>query len=360
MKEQLLSFIGNIRADKRVNSFDEAATKQGIILRILSILSWDIFNTNEVKPEQEAGEGNVDYALRLNNANKVFIEVKRVNEDLGNHQEQLLAYSFKKGVSLAILTNGVTWWFYLPLLAGNWDERKFYTIDMLQQAPDDIATKFITFLSRGNIGTGEAIQNAETIYKGQQKQNILRETLHKAWNKIITEPDELLIGLINDTTEKLCRYKADSGFIEQFLSTNRSQFLLSETQPSKISLKAVKRKAPSMAKPKAIEDYKGKSITCFYFKNRRYEVRFWWNLLVELSSIIYSLHKNEFEKVLELRGTKRPYFSRNKNELRCSGKISNSNIFVEIHGGANNIVKRCYDLLALFGYSQGDLRIEAH
>ena len=72
MKERLLSFIENIRADKRINSFDEAATKQGIILPLLSTLGWNIFNIDEVKPEQEAGEGNVDYSLRLNNANKVF------------------------------------------------------------------------------------------------------------------------------------------------------------------------------------------------------------------------------------------------------------------------------------------------
>lgn len=361
MKEQLLSFIENIRADKRVNSFDEAAGKQGVILPLLSKLGWDVFNIDEVKPEQEAGGGNVDYALRLNNSNKVFIEVKRPSEDLENHQEQLLDYSFKKGVRLAILTNGLTWWFYLPLYEGSWHERKFYTIDMRQQVPDDVATKFIDFLSKENIHNGKAIQNAENIYKGQQKQNVLRETLHKAWNKIVSEPDELLIDLINDTTEKLCGYKADSELIGQFLSTNKSHFLLTDVQPSKPPVKVVKKKT-SLIKPEAPEDYTGKSITGFSFKNKRYEVRFWWNLLVELSSIIYSLHKNEFEgKALELRGKwGKPYFSNNKKEISNPAKISNSNIFVETHGNANTLVKRCHKLLALFGYSQGDLRIEAH
>ncbi|HHT9126173.1 MAG TPA: type I restriction endonuclease [Candidatus Brocadiia bacterium] len=356
MKEQLLSFIENIRADKRIDSFDEAATKQGIILPLLSNLGWNIFNIDEVKPEQEAGEGNVDYALRLNNKDKIFIEVKRVNEDLEKHQEQLLDYSFKKGVWLAILTNGVSWWFYLPLYEGSWYERKFYTIDMLQQEPDDIATKFIDFLSKENINNEKAILNAESVYRGQQKRKILRETLHKAWNKIITEPDELLMDLINDTTEKLCGYKADSELIEQFLLTNRGQFLLSEIQLPKPPLE---KKKP-LIKSEAPGDYIGKSIMGFYFKNKKYEVRSWHDLLMELSSLIYSLHRNEFERALELRGTKRPYFTRNKNELRIPEKISNSNIFVEVNLNANNIVKICYDLLAIFGYSQRDLQIEAH
>lgn len=360
MKEQLISFIENIRVDKRINSFDEAAGKQGVILPLLSKLGWDVFNIDEVKPEQEAGGGNVDYALKLNNTNKVFIEVKRPSEDLENHQEQLLDYSFKEGVKLAILTNGLTWWFYLPLHEGSWYERKFYTIDMLQQEPDDVTAKFIDFLSRENIHNGKAVENAEGIYKGQQKQNILRETLHKAWNKIITEPDELLMDLINDTTEKLCGYKADSELIEQFLSTNKSQFSLHDIQPTRVPVKTTKKKPFSLVKSEASEDHAGKSITCFYFKNKKYEVRSWRDLLFELLNIINSLYRNEFERVLELRGRKRPYFTRDKNELRKPAKISNSNIFVETNLNANNVIKMCYDLLALFGYSQEDLQIEAH
>ena len=128
MKEKLLQLIQQLKLDKRLVSFDEASTKQAVILRILSLIGWDTFNIDEVVPEYSIGGKKVDFSLRHSNANKTFIEVKKIGEDLEKHQEQLLNYSFQEGVKLSILTNGITWWFYLPLHEGSWEQRKFYTI----------------------------------------------------------------------------------------------------------------------------------------------------------------------------------------------------------------------------------------
>lgn len=228
MKEKLTKFIQNLRTDERINSFDEAATKQAIILRLLSILEWDTFNIEEVKPEYSVGGKSVDYSLRLANVNKVFLEVKRIGEDLEKHQEQLLNYSFQEGVKLAALTNGVTWWFYLPLYEGSWEQRRFYTIDILQQEPDEVASKFIDFLSKNNIDTGKAIQNAEAIHKSRERQTKIKNALPEAWNKIVFEANELLINLISETTEKLCGYKPDSEIVKRFLSEYKDQLFISE------------------------------------------------------------------------------------------------------------------------------------
>jgi len=236
MQYELNSFIESLKGDRRIISFDEAATKQAVVLKILSLLSWEIFNIDKVTPEYSVGGKRVDYSLRINNANKVFIEVKRIGEELENHQEQLLNYSFQEGVKISILTNGVTWWFYLPLHEGSWEQRKFYTIDVLQQEPEDVTAKFIDFISYDNIDSGNAVQNAEAIYKGQQKLNVLKDTLPKAWDKIISEPDEILIELISDTAEKFCGYKADSGLVKQFLSSYRGQLMIPAVQPAKVAL----------------------------------------------------------------------------------------------------------------------------
>ena len=137
MQNQLTSFIEILKVDRRIISFDEAATQQAVVTRLLSLLGWDIFNIDEVTPEYSIGEGRVDYSLRIGNVNKVFIEVKKIGEELEKHQEQLLEYSYKQGVRLSILTNGVTWWFYLPWQEGSWEQRKFYSIDILQQESND-------------------------------------------------------------------------------------------------------------------------------------------------------------------------------------------------------------------------------
>ncbi|MFW5983507.1 MAG: type I restriction endonuclease [bacterium] len=220
MKEELISFITDKRSDESIRRYDEATTKQAIVLRVLSILGWDIFDANEVKPEYSLSEKKVDYALRINNTNKVFLEVKKVNEEIDNHQEQLLNYSFQEGVKLAVLTNGITWWFYLPLNEGNWEQRKFYAIDVIQQDESDIADKFIDFLSKQTVKNEEAVKRAEQIYKGKVKNIEIKRNLPKAWNKLISEPDDLLVDLINETLEKICGYRADDEQVEHFLHSS--------------------------------------------------------------------------------------------------------------------------------------------
>lgn len=227
MLEQLNSFIENLKANPKVSSFDEASTKQAIILPLIHILGWNTYNVDEVTPEFLVENRRVDYSLRLNNTNEFFIEVKKIGEDLEKYQEQLLDYSFRQGVELATLTNGITWWFYLPTKKGDWRARKFYTIDIIQQESNDVASKLVDLLSKNNVQSGKAVQHAESIYKGRLKKKTIEDTLPEAWNKIITEADSLLIDLIAEITEKLCGFKPETEVVKQFLEYHEAEFLIS-------------------------------------------------------------------------------------------------------------------------------------
>lgn len=253
MTGQLNSFIETLKRNPRLNAFDEAATKQAIILPLLHQLGWNTYDINEVTPEFSVENRRVDYSLRLNNTNEVFLEVKKTGEDLQGFQEQLLDYSFRQGVELAVLTNGRTWWFYLPTKKGDWKARKFYTIDIIQQELQDVVQRFNDLLSRNNVQTGKAIQHAESIYKGKQKKKLIEETIPEAWNKIITEPDSLLIDLLSETTEKICGFKPETYDTTRFLKDNEGRFLVSpEEEPSG---------EPPKPRPKPPATYKGKKIS---------------------------------------------------------------------------------------------------
>jgi len=219
MTEELLSLIRRLKSDRRLDSFDEAATKQVVILRILSLLGWDIYNIEEVEPEHLVSGTKVDYLLKHANRPKVFIEAKRVGEPLEKHQEQLLQYSFKEGVSLAVLTNGVTWWFYLPLGAGSWEQRKFYSIDIYDQEPEEIVGRLIDYLSKDNVASGKAVDNAQALYGTRQKEYEISKTLPKAWHKVVTDPDPVVVNLIADNTEKICGFKPDNLVVKNFISS---------------------------------------------------------------------------------------------------------------------------------------------
>ena len=355
MNEELLRLINDFKNDRRLLSFDEAATKQAVILRILKALGWEPFNIDEVYPECSVGGKRVDYALRHESRNKVFIEVKKVNEDLEKYQEQLLNYSFQEGVKIAILTNGISWWFYLPLREGSWEQRKFYTIEIYDQESDDIVKKFEEFLSKDNVISDRAIENAEKLYKSRQKQHLIKETLPKAWEKIITEPDELLVELLVDTTEKLCGYKPDNEMVEQFLIKVRQGGVI---QPKK-EMPSYKQ-SPSNQKSRPLsQNYTGKSIVAFTFKETRYPVRSWKEMLIKTANLMLSAHREQFDKVLNLVGRKRPYFTRNPNELRNPERIIDTDIYVETNLSANSIVNLSKSIVALFGYRENDIYIEA-
>ena len=146
-----------------LRSLDESATKQGVVLRLLSLCGWNQFDLSEVSPEYTVGNRRVDYALMPGSPNAVFIEVKRPSESLEGHQQQLLGYCFQEGVKLAALTNGRTWWLYLPLQPGSWEQRRFLTIDLESQEPDIVERRFMEYLSKGMVTSGQAVSDAEDV-----------------------------------------------------------------------------------------------------------------------------------------------------------------------------------------------------
>jgi len=163
-------------------------------------MSITIENREEVTPEFSVESRRVDYSLRLNHTNEVFLEVKKTGEDLDKYQEQLLDYSFRQGVELAILTNGTTWWFYLPTKKGDWKARKFYTIDVIQQESHDVAQKFIDLLSKANVQTGKALQHAESIYN---RLPILKALIEKGGNSTQQQVYEIIEKKMGHSFNKL-------------------------------------------------------------------------------------------------------------------------------------------------------------
>ena len=66
-------------------------------------------------------------------------------------------------MKLAVLTNGRTWWLYLPLQAGSWEQRRFLTIDLEVQEPSVVERLFLEYLSRERVGSGQAVGDAEDL-----------------------------------------------------------------------------------------------------------------------------------------------------------------------------------------------------
>lgn len=366
MQDKIIKFVEDLKGRRlSLDSLDEAATRQAVIGKLLYLLGWDIFNADEVVPEYPIGETNIDYALKTGMYNdKVFIEVKRIREDLTRHQEQLLNYCFKEGVKYAILTNGMIWWFYLPLSPLYWEERRFYTIDIVQQDSKEVALKLIEFLSRENINNGNAIKSASLV--GPNPDLVLRDILPKAWDNIITEHNNKLIELIIDVTQNICRLKPDTVTVKKFLSGHEYHLKTIgvgiQLSKEPISPEIRQNKEPvvidSPAEVKQVASRNKNTISSFSFAGSNYEVDTWKGLLMKILEIIYSKHGSDFNKVLDMPGKKRQYFSYDPQTLGTAQKFGDTNIYVEVKLGSEGIVRLCYDVIKLFGYSDDDLKIE--
>jgi hypothetical protein len=249
MQEKLLEFIKEIQSDERFDSYDEPAIKQGIVLRILSFLDWDPFNMKEIKPEYDVKDGKVDFSLRHKNSNKVFVGIKKGAKALKKYQEQIMTHAAEERVKIAVLTNGITWWFFLPLLEGSLEEKRFHTIDINEQTAEDITQYFFDFLYKKNIISGKAVKAAGEIYNTRQKALLMQENLPKAWEKIMSEPGKWLYDILAEATKSLCGHKPDRKTVEKFIAI--------QTDAKADITRSLKSSAPKRTKEKRAAAGKG-------------------------------------------------------------------------------------------------------
>jgi hypothetical protein len=370
MKKQIDTFINDLKSNKKLDTFDKASTKQAVVLRLLSFLDWDIFNVDEVFPDYAVNSFNVSYCLRIKNTNKVFIEVKRIHEKLDNHQKSLLSFASREDVNVAILTNGIVWWFYLTAAPGSSQEKWFYSIDLLQQNADDFIPQLIDLLSKNKVARGQSLKTAKALNQNK-KQKMASDIIPEAWNKIISQPNMIFVELLRETTEKICGYKIDAKIIERFLEKNLDKWLItrrpsaSASPPPKIIEvpKIEDQPTPSFSiippkkSIKKPESYTDKEIQSYSFKGKTCPVHHWEDMLTGLCEYFATIHSIDFEKVLWISGEDNTYFSRSSDQLRIPEKIKGTNIYVETKLGPDEIVKTSRSLLAEFGYHASDLTI---
>lgn len=395
MKKQIISFIEELKSNKKLASFDEASTKQAVVLRLLSFLGWDIFNVEEVYPDYAVGTANVSYALRTRNTNRIFIEVKRVHKKLDNHQKALVNLGTREGVNMVVLTNGITWWFYLMAASGSWQQKWFYTIDIIKQKPDAFVNQLINLLDKDKVTKGQSLKAAKSLFQ-EKKQKLAADFLPEAWNQVLSQPNKIFVELLSDTTEKLCRYKVDTKTVEKFLLKRLDGWLIKSTTrsgaaPPSINMDATqildldnllepaqRQEKPFVASQKSFfgtdtrlsttdietiklaESYKDKSIQAFSFNGNTYQVQNWVDMLTTLCDYFASANSKDFEKVLWISNDQKTRFSRYGDQLRIPVKVKRTDIYVETKLNPDEVVTTSAKLLAEFGYTADDLEIEAY
>ncbi|HHP7233253.1 MAG TPA: hypothetical protein ACFCUC_01375 [Desulfobacterales bacterium] len=359
MEKAVAEYIESVKKNKRIGSLDEASTKQALVIRVLSLLGWDIFNVEEVKPDHPVKSQRVDYALRINKMDKVFIDVKKVGDELAPQQKQLLGCALQEGVKLAVLTNGVLWWFFLAFSEGPTERKRFCSLDLQKQNPRDAALPLVELLARKNVLSGMSLKTAESMHR-KRSGRVLEKAIGDNWSRMLAEPDPRIVELLTDSVEKSCGLRPEKERIVDFLIRHSIKSPAADSEPLELSEAVESREEIIELKEAVKPGYEGQSIESFQFNGRDYEVESWSQFIFKLCNVLVSRHDRDLEKLLWHSVDGRFYFREDPDELRMPLNIEGTNIFVETRLHAEEAVRLAHSVLSMFGYSANELKLKTH
>ena len=303
----------------------EQKVREALIFPILSHLGWP---NSEIKTNFSIRKGEVpDYVLLIEQKLKVIIEAKGEDIKLGEgEREQLKNYVFEKGkiepvVHLAVLTNGKEWEFYFPSEIDNFEE---YSLESVAINEPLLPHLMISVLSRCNVQSEKAVQNAETLLRGKT---------------VLPQLMQFVRNFIDGDEDILIPYLQHQASVPPNPPVNADD---DEPTPSDAEL-------PSEAcDDKPNDDVTGRRPHSFTFDQVKYRVNKWSDILTKLCEILRDgRDPRDFdERVLNIEGPKGGRkFVRNEN----SGNIK--------FKGMNAINRRdaLYQLICEFGYSCSEL-----
>ena len=216
---RLDSTIEDIAQNLRAGRFpNEQSISQGIVLRVLSDLCWEVYDTSIVWPEYSTGEGRVDFALCAPREKpRCFVEVKQPGK-AEDGVKQALEYAFHTGAQFVTLTDGQTWSFYLPAESGSYEDRRVFKLDLFERTEQESAEILRRYLEQERVASGEALKTARQEYRDRNRRSAARQAIPGAWNELVERPDELLVELLTDAVESKSGIRPDDNDILSFLA----------------------------------------------------------------------------------------------------------------------------------------------
>lgn len=146
-----MDFIDHLRvlssrvAANKDNIQTEEATKNAMIMPLIQILGYNVFDPLEVTPELIADVGTkkgekVDYAILKDGKPIILFECKKSGADLQiNHASQLFRYFHVTEARFGVLTNGIVYKFFTDLEKPNkMDEKPFFEFNILEFKDRDV------------------------------------------------------------------------------------------------------------------------------------------------------------------------------------------------------------------------------
>ena len=158
--ETLKARILKHRADLQAN---ETRTRVALIDPLLTVLGWDTSDPGLVTLEYDVSGKRADYALLNGQATPVvFLEAKKLEENLSNHRSQVVAYASDLGIQYPALTNGNDWEVYDNSKLVPIQQRRILNVSITEELAHQTALKLL-LLWRPNLESGQPVAASEPL-----------------------------------------------------------------------------------------------------------------------------------------------------------------------------------------------------
>jgi hypothetical protein len=173
---------------------NEEHVRLNLVTRLLQELGWDIWDPREVFPEfrvvPNEDATKVDLALFMNDAPSVYIEIKACGKIAGclkEVEEQVRDYNRNNDAIFSVITDGQEWRLYYALTPGEFSQKLFKVVNLASGDLAEVERTLKTFLTKEEIKSGRAKEEAENCLQVNRRQRVINECLPEA-RRLVQEP----------------------------------------------------------------------------------------------------------------------------------------------------------------------------
>jgi hypothetical protein len=173
---------------------NEANTKSLFIEPLLRALGWNVDDLDVVTREYRVYDNTaIDYALKVGEKPRLFIEAKPLNKSLDDKQfiAQTVNYANNEGVVWCVLTNGLQYRVYKSNEPADMERKLFMEIDLRKITDESQAEEIeqnLTLLSRDSIETGSLDERGEMVFTDGR--------VRAALINVLSNPPKAVIGAL--------------------------------------------------------------------------------------------------------------------------------------------------------------------
>ena len=319
----------------------EAQISRSVVMRLLITLGWNVWDPKVVIPEFPIKTESptkilkVDYVLcHPPGKPSVLIEVKDVGKANAQGEEQLFDYCFRQGVPIAVLTDGRSWGFFFPAGQGSYQERRFATVDLVDDDAAEGAERISRYLAFEAVRAGEAHRRAHDDYYAFRQQSEAAANFEAVWAELLLEPPEVLKNWFCEEVERTSGVRPDLRRVEEFIrgqgsksSPRRSQTVKTSEVPDEPTLEH------SQAVSESPKGRQGKEFS-FTFRGQTEWFRNGKELLVGVFERLLEKDAQFCEKLEpHLKGRTRQYLARDQYALYPDDRKLANTQAVSLSGG---------------------------